>query len=215
MLGTRISRCGLQNFLQKGKSNGKLDALSRCPEYCPEKGGGGDQQMQTVLSKKHFNTISAISIGGEAMVFCCSAVQLEYLATSLTKWTKEFEQEIRQAGKEDTAYQQAMKDISGSAQKTQGKEEILQLEDGLLYHKGLLWVPEKARKAILHTEHNSRVAGHFGQDKIIELMRWNFWWPKMDQQIIHYVRSCLECKGTRLPMSYPTFKMHSKNGDSY
>jgi hypothetical protein len=69
----------------------KPDILSRRPEYCPEKGGGRDQQIQTVLSEKHFDTISAISIGGDGMVFCCSAVQLEYLSTSLTKWTKEFE----------------------------------------------------------------------------------------------------------------------------
>jgi hypothetical protein len=75
----------LKIFYRKGTSNGKPDALSRCPEYHPEKGGGGDQQMQTVLSEKHFNTISAISIGGDGMVFCCSAVQLEYLASSLTK----------------------------------------------------------------------------------------------------------------------------------
>jgi hypothetical protein len=27
---------------RKGTSNGKPDALLRCPEYCPEKGGGGD-----------------------------------------------------------------------------------------------------------------------------------------------------------------------------
>jgi hypothetical protein len=113
-----------------------------CPEYRPEKGGGGDQQMQTILSEKHFDTISAISRGGDGMVFCCSAVHLEYLATSLTKLMKGFEQEIRQAGKEDTAYQQAMKDVSGSTQKTQGEEEILQLEDGLFVkarmyrHKG-------------------------------------------------------------------------------
>jgi hypothetical protein len=54
---------------RKGTSNGKPDGLSRCPEYCPEKGGGGDQQRQTVLSEKHFDTISVISIGGEGMVF--------------------------------------------------------------------------------------------------------------------------------------------------
>jgi hypothetical protein len=125
-------------FYRKGTSNGKPDALSRHPEYRPEKGGGGDQQMQTVLSEKHFDTISAISTGGEGMVFCYSAIQLEYLATSLTKWTKEFEQDIRQAGKEDIAYQLAIKDVSGSTQKTQGNEEILQLEDGFLYRKGLL-----------------------------------------------------------------------------
>jgi hypothetical protein len=35
-----------------------------------------------------------------------------------------------------------MKDVIGSMQKTQGKEEILQLEDRLLYCKGLLWVLE-------------------------------------------------------------------------
>jgi hypothetical protein len=131
--------------------------------------------MQTILSEKHFDTISAISTVGDRMVFCCSAVQLEYQSTSLTKWTKECEQEVRQAGKEDAAYQQAMEDLSGSTQKTQGKEELLQLQDGLLYRKGLLWVPENARNAILHTEHNSRVAGHFGQDKMIELIRCNFW----------------------------------------
>jgi hypothetical protein len=85
-----------------------------------------------------------------------------------------------------------MEELSGSTQKTQGKEELLQLQDGLLYRKGLLSVPENNRNAILHTEHDSRVAGHFGQDKMIELIRHNFWWPKMDQQIIDYMRSCLQ-----------------------
>jgi hypothetical protein len=61
-------------FYRKGISNGKPDALLRCPEYRPEKGGGGDQQIQTILREKHFNTISAISTGGDGMVFCYSAV---------------------------------------------------------------------------------------------------------------------------------------------
>jgi hypothetical protein len=47
---------------------------------------------------------------------------------------------------------------------------------------------------ILYTEHNSPVAGYFGQDKMIELIQQNFWWPKMDQEIIEYIRSCLECQ---------------------
>jgi hypothetical protein len=54
-----------------------------------------------------------------------------------------------------------MEDCSGSTQKTQGKEELLQLQDGLLYCNRLLWVPENARNVISHTEHNSRVVGHF------------------------------------------------------
>jgi hypothetical protein len=68
-------------YYRKGTSNGKPDALSRHPEYRPEKGGGEDQLIQTVLNEKHFGTISAISTGGEGTVFCCSTVQLAYLAT--------------------------------------------------------------------------------------------------------------------------------------
>jgi hypothetical protein len=85
-------------YYRKGASNGKPDTLSRHPEYHPEKGGGEDRLIQTVLNEKHFGTISVISTGAEGMVFCCSVVQLAYLATSVSKWTKEFEQEIREAG---------------------------------------------------------------------------------------------------------------------
>jgi hypothetical protein len=149
-------------YYRKGTSNGKPDALSRHPEYCPEKGGGEDQLIQTVLNEKHFGTISVISTAGEGTVFCCSAVQLAYLAISVSKWTKEFEQEIREAGQQDAAYYQALEELGSSAQRTQGKDRILELQDGLLYRKGLLWVPENARNAILYTEYNSPVAGHFG-----------------------------------------------------
>jgi hypothetical protein len=125
-------------YYRKGTSNSKPDALSRCPEYHPEKGGGGDQLIQTVLNERHFGMISASSTGGEGTDFYCSAVQLAYLTTSVSKWMKEFEQEIREVGQQDTAYHQALEELSSSAQRTEGKERILELQDGLLYCKGLL-----------------------------------------------------------------------------
>jgi transposase InsO family protein len=33
-----------------------------------------------------------------------------------------------------------------------------------------------------------------GQDKMKELLRRNFWWPKMNEEIIKYVQSCPECQ---------------------
>jgi hypothetical protein len=63
-----------KTFYRKGISNSKPDALSRCLEYHPEKGGGRDQPIQTILNKRHFGTISVISTRGEGTVFCCSAV---------------------------------------------------------------------------------------------------------------------------------------------
>jgi hypothetical protein len=114
-------------YYRKGTSNGKPDALSRRLEYYPEKGGGEDWLMQTVLNEKHFGTISAISTGGEGTVFCCSTVQLAYLATSVSKWTKEFKQEIREAGQQDGVCYQALEELSSSAQRIEGKERILEL----------------------------------------------------------------------------------------
>ena len=39
---------------------------------------------------------------------------------------------------------------------------------------------------ILESEHDSKVAGHFGQEQIIELVRQNVWWPWTDTDITEY-----------------------------
>jgi len=64
--------------------------------------------------------------------------------------------------------------------------------DGLLYLRILLWVPEGLVQQILESEHDTKVAGHMGQDKTIELVRRNFGRPKMNERIIDFVRSCPE-----------------------
>ena len=72
-----------------------------------------------------------------------------------------------------------------------GKE--LEIRDGLLHRGSMLWAPKGVRKQICESEHDTKVAGHMGQDKTIELIRRNFWWPKMNEGIIEFVRSCPEC----------------------
>jgi hypothetical protein len=56
------------------------------------------------------------------------------------------------------------------------KGKILGIEDGLLYRKGMLWIPEDEglKKKILESEYDTKVAGHMGQDKTIKLIRQNF-----------------------------------------
>jgi hypothetical protein len=68
------------------------------------------------------------------------------------------------------------------------------IEDGILYRKMKLWVPKGLIQTVLESEHDSKIVGHFGQDKTIELIRRNFWWPKMDETIIDYIQSCVECQ---------------------
>jgi len=42
-----------------------------------------------------------------------------------------------------------------------------------------------------------------GQDKTIELIRRNFWWPKMKERIIDFVRSCPECQKNNASQHQP------------
>ena len=111
-------------------------------------------------------------------------------------------EEIQKAAKADPVYQQAWDQVEkeatleGPALKARkGKEGKERIEDGLLYRQGMLWIPEgRTVQAILESEHDTKVAGHMGQDKTIELVRRNFWWPKMNERILDYVRSCPECQ---------------------
>ena len=70
------------------------------------------------------------------------------------------------------------------------------MEDDLLFVKGRWYVPsnKELKNKILKAEHDSRVAGHFGQFKTLERIKANFYWPKMDQEVEEYVRSCDSCQ---------------------
>jgi len=54
----------------------------------------------------------------------------------------------------------------------------------------------------MKSKHDTKVAGHRGQDKTIELIRRNFWWPKMNKRIMDFVRSYPECQKTSRHQPY-------------
>jgi len=85
----------------------------------------------------------------------------------------------------------------------QKARSIWKIRDELLYRKGMLWVPEELVQKILESEYDTRVAGHMGQDKMIELIRRNFWWPKMNERIIDFVQSYPECQQNKTSRHQP------------
>jgi len=72
----------------------------------------------------------------------------------------------------------------------------VKLKNEVLWYKGRLWVHDSVylRNMILQVEHDSKVACHMGQEKTIELVRRNFFWPPMDQWIEDYVCSYPDCQ---------------------
>jgi len=88
------------------------------------------------------------------------------------------------------------------ARKDQKAGEIKK-ENGVLYRGNLLWVPKGLIQPVLESEHDTKIAGHMGQDKTIEIIRQNFWRPKMNERIIDFVRSCPECQQNKVSRHQP------------
>jgi len=179
-----------------GTQNGKPDALSRRTEYRPEKGGVENQPITTVLRKNHFEV-------RRTQTFICSSARLASLPTK--KWNEEFLEKIRKEGKEDPAYKQARKQeaVAEEREPKDRKVKQIRIEEGVLYREGLLWVPSGLIQQVIESEHDTSVAGHMGQDKTIELIRRNIWWPKMNEGIIDFVRSCPKCQQNKTSRHQP------------
>ena len=71
----------------------------------------------------------------------------------------------------------------------------------MLYYKERLFIPanEDLLNEIAMGCHDSKVAGHFGQEKTIELVTRNLYWEKLTDWINDYVRSFDECQHNKSP----------------
>jgi len=169
-------------YYRPGTQNGKPDALSRRSEYRPEKGGVENQPITTVLKESQLEK-------RRSQVFVASSARLTSLPAK--KWNPDFMGKVRKAAERDATYQQAWENKGKEEVTGQAPKEIERLDD-LLYRRKRLWVPAELVPQVMESEYDTKVAGHMGQDKTIELIRRNFWWPKMNERITDFVRSCPE-----------------------
>jgi len=83
---------------------------------------------------------------------------------------------IRAAGKEDDTWTAPKEELSQLKERRETLPKHWDLEDGILYYKCRLFIPSKEELSteIVKGCHDSKVAGHFGQEKTIELVTRNF-----------------------------------------
>jgi transposase InsO family protein len=102
----------------------------------------------------------------------------------------------------------------------------LQLRSGLYFQRdGRVCVPEfkDLRQRIIREAHDLPISGHFGHVKTLELMRRDFWWPRMAAEVEHWCKSCLSCQrnksdgrtpaGLMQPLGVPEYRWQSVTMD--
>ena len=82
--------------------------------------------------------------------------------------------------------------------------------DGLLCFQDRIYVPNdlELRRRITAQHHDTRVAGHPGRWKTLELVSCNYWWPQMSHYIGQYVKTCDPCLWTKIQRHRPTRELH-------
>ena len=97
---------------------------------------------------------------------------------NLKKFEVEFLTKVQQAALEDADWVHRKEELE--YMEKEGKELPKQwtISDNLLYYKNQLYIPAKEdlQTLIAKVCHDSQVAGHFGQDKILQIITRDFYW---------------------------------------
>jgi hypothetical protein len=182
-------------FYRKGTSNQKADTLSRCPAFTSREGSTTATGQQTLLLKEQWVEIGAMQLDDNV----CEQILIGALA--IEQLLPEAKERIKEKALLDEEYISICKKL-----KNRGLCDVhYEIKDDLLCWKNRLYVPKGLRKRIMESEHDSKVAGHFGRERTMELLTRNFYWPNMESDVRSYCNECDNCQRTKAPR-------HAKHG---
>ena len=77
------------------------------------------------------------------------------------------------------------------------RKHSLSWEDGFLKKNHRVYVPKDLQVEIFALAHDHKSAGHFGQDKILDLVQRYYWWPGQENEVHALVNTCTRCQTSK------------------
>ena len=108
----------------------------------------------------------------------------------------EFISKVITASKKDQEWQERLTELEKVREEGKEFPKNWQSNDRLLYYKNRLYIPDndELHTAIAKGCHDSRVPGHFGQEKTIEIVTRDFYRKRLMAWMNDYVRLCNKCQ---------------------
>jgi len=175
-----LQRFNFKVIYREGWLNEMADALSKCRDYRPE--GGSTSEPFTFFRPGQYIGEEPVMLRPHVLQTC----QGFRLQTT-------FHEALMKTADIDETYLATLKALLKGDSKV---DTNFCIEKDLLLYKNRWYITkdESLRRTIMEAEHDSKIAGHFGTYKTIGMVRANLYWPKMDENITEYVRSCDVCQ---------------------
>jgi len=90
------------------------------------------------------------------------------------------------------------------------KDELTWEEDGVVYIEGRIYVPnnKKIKEEILKENHNLVDVGHPEQQRMLELLKRNYWWPGLKEDVKKYVQGYFRCQQNKVQYQKKSGELH-------
>jgi len=186
-----LSQFNLVIRFRPGKLGAKPDALTRRWDIYPKEGDSGyaqvnPQNLRLVFTQEQLSNS-----------LCTTYLEFPVLHAVAIMDVETLHSNILSALPSDPIAQVHLADPPDSRWST-NKAGFLQL-DGRIYVPDL----DDLHLRVLWYRHDHPLAGHFGQNQTLELIRHEYTWPGLQTFIKDYIRSCTSCTRAKTPRHRP------------
>ena len=110
-----------------------------------------------------------------------------------------------------------IKEIKKNNTREQEVVQVLEKEDGLsweddriVYIEERVYIPnnKKIREQVLKENHDLVDVEHPGQQRMLELIKRNYWWPGLKEDVKKYIQGCFKCQQNKVQHQKKPGELH-------